>query len=110
MVGYPLAHPHWFLCRFWPLRFLPQARCVYQWQILSAPPRCASWRDDPDIHFPDTAVLQWSILHAVATARVLEAWYCEVAPIYSDPKATHLKAWPHRLSQGNRANAQWCAF
>ena len=34
-------------------------------------------------------MLQWSILHAVAAARVLEAWYCEVAPIYSDPKATH---------------------
>ena len=32
---------------------------------------------------------QWSVLHAVAAARVLEAWYREVAPTYSDPKATH---------------------
>ena len=32
---------------------------------------------------------QWSVLHAVAAAQVLEAWYREVAPIYADPKATH---------------------
>jgi len=32
---------------------------------------------------------QWSVLHAVAASKVLEAWYREVAPIYSDPKATH---------------------
>jgi acyl-CoA oxidase len=30
---------------------------------------------------------QWSVLHAVASARVLEAWYQEVAPIFSDPEA-----------------------
>ncbi|KAH8999690.1 hypothetical protein EDB86DRAFT_3075757 [Lactarius hatsudake] len=32
---------------------------------------------------------QWSVLHAVASARVLDAWYRDVAPIFSDPKATH---------------------
>ena len=32
---------------------------------------------------------QWSVLHAVAAAQVLEAWYREVAPIYADPKVTH---------------------
>ena len=32
---------------------------------------------------------QWSVLHALAAARVLEAWFREVAPIYADPRATH---------------------
>jgi alkylation response protein AidB-like acyl-CoA dehydrogenase len=32
---------------------------------------------------------QWSVLHAVASARVLDAWYREVAPVFADPKATH---------------------
>lgn len=32
---------------------------------------------------------QWSVLHAVASARVLDAWYREVAPIVADPNATH---------------------
>jgi len=32
---------------------------------------------------------QWSVMHAVAAARVLDAWYREVAPIFADPKATH---------------------
>lgn len=32
---------------------------------------------------------QWSVLHPVASARVLEAWYREVAPVFADPKATH---------------------
>ncbi|KAI0263647.1 acyl-CoA oxidase [Gloeopeniophorella convolvens] len=32
---------------------------------------------------------QWSVFHAVASGRVMEAWYKEVAPIFTDPKATH---------------------
>ncbi|KAI0270443.1 hypothetical protein BC834DRAFT_922464 [Gloeopeniophorella convolvens] len=32
---------------------------------------------------------QWSVLHAVAAGRVLDAWYREVSPIFADPKATH---------------------
>ncbi|KAI9434571.1 acyl-CoA oxidase [Lactarius indigo] len=32
---------------------------------------------------------QWSVLHTVASARVLDAWYRDVAPVFSDPKATH---------------------
>ncbi|KAH9075546.1 hypothetical protein EDB83DRAFT_2650192 [Lactarius deliciosus] len=32
---------------------------------------------------------QWSVLHTVAAARVLDAWYCDVAPVFSNPKATH---------------------
>ncbi|KAH9023645.1 hypothetical protein EDB84DRAFT_1564663 [Lactarius hengduanensis] len=32
---------------------------------------------------------QWSVLHTVASARLLDAWYCDVAPVFSDPKATH---------------------
>ncbi|KAI9456833.1 acyl-CoA oxidase [Lactarius psammicola] len=32
---------------------------------------------------------RWTVLHAVASARVLETWFHEVAPTFSDPKATH---------------------
>ncbi|KAH8986458.1 hypothetical protein EDB92DRAFT_1879168 [Lactarius akahatsu] len=32
---------------------------------------------------------QWSVLHTVASARVLDAWYRDVAPVFSDPKAAH---------------------
>ncbi|KAH9014503.1 acyl-CoA oxidase [Lactarius pseudohatsudake] len=32
---------------------------------------------------------QWSVLHTVASARVLDAWYRDVAPVFSDPKTTH---------------------
>jgi hypothetical protein len=58
LVGYPLACPYWHLRRFWSLRLRPQARCVYWWKILTAPSRRASWREDPDLHFPDPAVVR----------------------------------------------------
>jgi acyl-CoA oxidase len=32
---------------------------------------------------------QWSVLHAVASAHVLDAWYRDVAPTFADPGATH---------------------
>jgi hypothetical protein len=32
---------------------------------------------------------QRSVLYSVASARVLDAWYREVAPTFADPKATH---------------------
>ena len=32
---------------------------------------------------------QWAVLHAIASARVLDVWFHEVAPVFSDPKAIH---------------------
>jgi acyl-CoA oxidase len=32
---------------------------------------------------------QWPVLHSVASARLLEAWYHEVAPIFADPNIAH---------------------
>jgi len=32
---------------------------------------------------------QWSVLHTVASARVMDAWFREVAPIFADPKVAH---------------------
>ncbi|KAF8267911.1 acyl-CoA oxidase [Lactarius quietus] len=61
---------------------------------------------------------QWSVLHTVASAHILEAWYCEVAPIYSDPKASHpikhglailVKATIiHQSTECAHEMAEWC--
>ena len=83
--GMPLAHPDRFLRCFGPVRVRLQARCIYRLLILSAPPRRASWREGPDIHFPDPAVVRPA--RCCCGSRV-GGVVPRVASIYSDLKAT----------------------
>ena len=66
------------------MRLWSQPHRLHRRCLLPSSTRCSSWREKvPIFSFPTQ---QWSGMHAVASARVLNAWYHNVAPIFADPR------------------------